>query len=662
MADTTYRVKFTGDSAELESKLKSLGVEFDNLGTKGSSASSTIADIGKTAAGVAIGGAITQLPGFLTDAANAAAEDERATALLATAVRNAGGDFDANIAKVNDRIDAGQNLAFSDDDVRESFETLLAATGNTDEALQKQSAAMDLARGKGISLQQASTLLAKANDENVNVLRRMGITLKDGATEADLLATVQEKFGGSADAYAKSTAGQFEQAQIAMAEAQETIGGALLPIMASLATVISAVLGPALLLLTPVLDAIGAALKFMSDNADIVLPILAGIAAAILAGMIPALLAAIPVAWAHAAAWIATAAAVVVANAPFILIAAAIGLVVAAAILVVTHLDETKAVLGRILEYAQGAWGAFTGAVTGPFNAVIGFVTGVWSTVSDAVTGALQAAIDWVTGTWTTVTEGITGALQAAWDWALSTWMTVQDAVTGPLSGAIDWVTGTWSTVTSSLTGALQGFLDWLGETWATVKSAVLDPIQGAMTDAMHFVSDRIGDILGYFTSFPGNVLNALGDLGSLLWDAGVELMKGLINGIKSMATSIGQAILDAIPGGGLVGDAVGAVGGFLGLAEGAYDVPGPRGAGDIIPALLSPGEMVIPVDMADRMRGGSGRQSPARAAAMAGGRNLTVVQHFHGDVIATDQGQASRAGTWQAYSVARSLRSRGYP
>jgi TP901 family phage tail tape measure protein len=38
--------------------------------------------------------------------------------------------------------------------------------------------------------------------------------------------------------------------------------------------------------------------------------------------------------------------------------------------------------------------------------------------------------------------------------------------------------------------------------------------------------------------------------------------------------------------------------------ADGVYTVPGPKGAGDIVPAMLSPGEAVIPSDRADQYRG----------------------------------------------------------
>src|SRR6266542_782291 len=193
-------------------------------------------NVASIAGGFVIGKAITELPGFLMDAAKAAAEDEQATMRVSALLKTLPGDFAANSAAVNEAIAAGQKLAFSDDDVRDSFVKLAAATGDTDEALAKQKVAMDLARGAHIPLNEASKLLGKLTDENLQVFKKMGITLTDVSSEADVMAAVQAKFAGQSEAYANSTAGQFEQAKLALSETTEAIGYALLPALTKMAT------------------------------------------------------------------------------------------------------------------------------------------------------------------------------------------------------------------------------------------------------------------------------------------------------------------------------------------------------------------------------------------------------------------------------------------
>jgi hypothetical protein len=45
--------------------------------------------------------------------------------------------------------------------------------------------------------------------------------------------------------------------------------------------------------------------------------------------------------------------------------------------------------------------------------------------------------------------------------------------------------------------------------------------------------------VLGYFGNLPGRIKTALGDLGTLLYNAGRAILQGLINGMESMVRSV---------------------------------------------------------------------------------------------------------------------------
>jgi len=229
MVSRTLEITFIGNPKPVQDAFDKVGQSSDGFSAKISGAKGALGGVAEVAGGIVAAGAVQQICGFLIDAGKAAAEDAAATARLEQALRNSSGSFDENLKKVNDRIDAGQKLEFSDDDVRDSFQQLLAATSDTDEALRRQSLAMDLSRGAGISLEAASRMVGKVTDENVQAFKRMGITIQDGASEAEALAAVQAKFAGQSETYAKSTAGQFEQAKIRMSELKEQLGTALLP-------------------------------------------------------------------------------------------------------------------------------------------------------------------------------------------------------------------------------------------------------------------------------------------------------------------------------------------------------------------------------------------------------------------------------------------------
>lgn len=242
---------------EVEKDIDDLGKTAADSGGKiegfGSKAGGALGNIASIAGGFVVAEGLMKMPGFLMDAAKAAAEDEAATMRLNKSLENllkSTGDFgEIEMGELqnamNGLIESGQKLAFSDDDVRDSMQSLIASTGDYGEAAKRHAAAMDLARGAGIPLAQATKMLGKLNEENVEVFKRMGITIGENATEAEALAAVQEKFGGQAEAYAKSTAGQFEIANLKMGEAKETIGTALMPAMAAMADVLATKVMPA---------------------------------------------------------------------------------------------------------------------------------------------------------------------------------------------------------------------------------------------------------------------------------------------------------------------------------------------------------------------------------------------------------------------------------
>ena len=237
MAARTIEIRFLGDASDAKRAMAEIDDSGGKLEGRLGGLKSAFGGVATVAGGIIAAGAIQQLGGQLMGAVQGAIEDEAATKRLEQALKNVGGAYDENLAKVNEAIAAGQKKAFTDDQVRDSFQTLLGATGDVNESLNRQKLAYDLSRGAGISLEQATRMVAKVNEESVDTFKRLGINIADGATEAEALAAVQEKFAGQADAYAQSTAGQFEQANIRLGEVKEQIGAALIPVIARLGSV-----------------------------------------------------------------------------------------------------------------------------------------------------------------------------------------------------------------------------------------------------------------------------------------------------------------------------------------------------------------------------------------------------------------------------------------
>lgn len=270
----------------------------------------------------------------------------------------------------------------------------------------------------------------------------------------------------------------------------------------------------------------------------------------------------------------------------------------------------------------QVIWAALQAA----FQAVGAVVMWFWNTVIAPAFAAIGAIISaWWAG------------VQAIWNMFTTAISTVASAVAGFVTGVISWFTNLAASIISTVSGwvsnvinAVAGFVSSVSATisgWVSnvvgfftnLASSVGSTVSGMWTSAVNFFRTGIDNAVSLVTGLKDKVVNALKGAGSWLIDTGKNIIEGLISGIKSMLSSIGNAIVSIFPRiiQGPVRSALGlATGGLVEMAGGGL-VPvigsiaharmaqrfrsgGPvRGRGgptdDLIPAMLSNGEFVVP-------------------------------------------------------------------
>jgi len=128
-----------------------------------------------------------------------------------------------------------KRTALDDGEGRVAVQRLIEATGDYRKSLGLMGITQDLAAAKGIDLASAAQLVGKVAQGNVSVLTRYGIVLGKGATATEALAAMQKRFGGQAEAYAKTYEGSQKKLGIAIGNIKETIGAKLLPLLATAA-------------------------------------------------------------------------------------------------------------------------------------------------------------------------------------------------------------------------------------------------------------------------------------------------------------------------------------------------------------------------------------------------------------------------------------------
>lgn len=175
---------------------------------------------------------------------------------------------------------------------------------------------------------------------------------------------------------------------------------------------------------------------------------------------------------------------------PFVLLGIAIAVLV---VLVVKHWDTIKKVLldglRAIMGFFRGAWDRLKAITRAVWSGIKSFLAGIWN--------------------------AIVGAAKAVWNGLVAYFRTIFTIYTTIFAKA-------WEIIRKAVSAA-----------WKAIVGAV---------------RAGVSNVLGFVRDLPGRILGFLGDFGSLLWNAGKDLIGGLISGIKNALGSLWSLVGD-IPG-----------------------------------------------------------------------------------------------------------------
>lgn len=180
---------------------------------------------------VAAMGALTAAAGY---SIKAAVQDSAAQAKLATTLRNVVGATTAQVDATEKSITAmSMATGVADDELRPAYASLVLGTKDLAQAETALQLAMDISAGTGKDLASVSDALAKAYGGNYKALKQLSpemyTMIKDGASLDAVMATLSKTFAGQAAVAANTTEGKFKRLNVALSEAAEAIGMAILP-------------------------------------------------------------------------------------------------------------------------------------------------------------------------------------------------------------------------------------------------------------------------------------------------------------------------------------------------------------------------------------------------------------------------------------------------
>jgi hypothetical protein len=478
--------------------------QFGQLQTKGEKAAFAVrkAAIPAAVALAAVGAAI--LAGT-----KAAIEDQKSSEQLARTIGKVTNATKSQVTGLEDYITKTERATnVTDMELRPALAVLATATGSLEKGQKGLALALDVAAGTGKPLAQVSEALSKAYAGNLRGLNsldpRMKTLIKNGATADEAMQVLAKTFKGDAAAATKTAEGRMKGMSIAISEAQENIGHALLP-------AIEKVL-PVILKFT----------RFLQDNPKVVM-IAAGAIAALATGIL-----------------VLNVAMMLIAANPIALILAGIAVAVAALAVGIVVLYRRSETFRKIVT------GAFEGAKK-VIEVVVNFLKGPVLAAWETIKGILEVIKGLISGDFTRVWEGIKTTIGGVLEGIKTSILGVPLAIGGA-------VLAIGTTIVSKIA---EGVSDLAEKVWNKIKG-----LPQALKDLAVGWVTGLGELGGRVVTY---LVRGVTGIGSDIWDkiSGVpDFLKKKVEGIAGELAGVGRAIIGAIAG-GLTAAASGIAGGL---------------------------------------------------------------------------------------------------
>ena len=335
------------------------------------SAQTTSAGITATLTGQELRRFASEATAAATVFVSAFAEEEAAVKTLSVALGDQG---TSDVMKqYKDLATQFQSTTVYSDDLIISMEALLVQVGDVapDQMKQALTAAADLSAGLGISLEAATMLVAKAFATGGTELGKLktilGDTVPKGASMAQVLQAINDKFGGQASAQVETFSGKMKLLNNQMGDFKEKVGAIIVDGLTPLLNAFTALPDIVQTVIVGVV-AIGVALAPLAVTVAALVPLITGLATALGATALGGALAAL-----------------VPYPGPAGIIVAGIGAWYA----VFKNLDV-------FIWAAKTAWDALTGAVKSAADSIVGYAKAMYDGIKLWLVDRFQQIVEWV--------------------------------------------------------------------------------------------------------------------------------------------------------------------------------------------------------------------------------------------------------------------------
>jgi TP901 family phage tail tape measure protein len=194
-------------------------------------------------------------------------------------------------------------------------------------------------------------------------------------------------------------------------------------------------------------------------------------------------------------------------------------------------MDIVKTVWGWIGPYVIAAVKLVWDAIVTAWNAIVTVTTTVWNWVKNAILTV-----------WNFLAPYVIAAVKTVWDFLVQAWNNIKVTTNAVWNGIKTFFSSLWDSIKSIFTNAISAVTGIINN----IKK-VVDSVKQWFDGLKNAASGGIGSLIDYVKKVPGQIISALGNLGSMLYNSGKKIIQGLIDGIGSMFGALKQKVEDGL-------------------------------------------------------------------------------------------------------------------
>ena len=166
--------------------------------------------------------------------------------------------------------------------------------------------------------------------------------------------------------------------------------------------------------------------------------------------------------------------------------------------------------------------------ITTVLNAIKTVITTIWNAIKTVVTTVVTAISTFLTTAWTAIQTTATTIWNAISSFFTNIWNGIKNVITTAVNAIKNVVTTAWNNIKNTVTSVGNAIKTAVTTVWNNVTSAV----KNAMSNVFNAVKSGFANVKDHITGLASQAFN---------W--GKDLIMGIVNGIKSCISAVGDAV-----------------------------------------------------------------------------------------------------------------------